>query len=52
MMSPIDAPPATVTFTPTQLAVGFGILASLVLLVVRQARRRGRSNARAPFGRR
>lgn len=44
--------PSAVTFTPTQLAVGFGILASLVLLVVRQARRRGRSDARGPFGRR
>jgi hypothetical protein len=44
--------PSTVTFTPTQLAVGFGIIASLVLLVVRQARRRGRSDARGPFGRR
>ena len=48
---PADPTPATVTFTPTQLAVGFGILASLVLLVVRQARRRGRSG-RGPFGRR
>jgi hypothetical protein len=49
---PADAAPPTVTFTPTQLAVGFGILASLVLLVVRQARRRGRPDARGPFGRR
>ena len=48
---PPEPIPSTVTFTPTQLAVGFGILASLVLLVVRQVRR-GRSDARGPFGRR
>jgi hypothetical protein len=30
-----------VTFTPTQIAVGFGIVASLVLLAARQLRRRG-----------
>ena len=49
---PAEPTPPTVTFTPTQLAVGFGILASLVLLVVRQARRRGRLDGRGPFGRR
>lgn len=42
---------ATAPFTPTQLAVGFGILASLVLLVAGRLRRRGRSD-RGPFGRR
>lgn len=31
-----------VSFTPTQIAVGFGIVASLVLLAARQIRRRGR----------
>jgi hypothetical protein len=36
----------TVTFTPTQIAVGFGIVASLVLLGVRQLRRRGRRGRR------
>ena len=49
---PSEPAPSTVAFTPTQLAVGFGILASLVLLVVRQARRHGRSDGRGPFGRR
>ena len=52
---PTDSPPldqATVAFTPTQLAVGFGILASLVLLLARRIRRRGRSGSRGPFGRR
>ena len=45
---PTDAPPfdqATVAFTPTQLAVGFGILASLVLLLAGRIRRRGRSGS-------
>ena len=32
---------STVAFTPTQLAVGFAILASLVVLVARRMRRRG-----------
>ena len=31
-----------VSFTPTQIAIGFGIVASLVLLAARQFRRRGR----------
>ena len=34
---------STAAFTPTQLAVGFGILASLVVLVARRLGRRGRS---------
>jgi hypothetical protein len=33
--------PTTVVFTPTQLAVGFGILASLLLLAAGWLRRRG-----------
>ncbi len=44
-----ELPPAelpTVAFTPTQMAVGFGILASLVLLVARRMRRRDRSSGR------
>jgi hypothetical protein len=49
---PPEPIPSAVTFTPTQLAVGFGIVASLVLLVARQVRRRGRPDARGPFGRR
>ena len=49
----IPAPEATtVVFTPTQLAVGFGILASLVLLLVGRMRRRGRPGPRGRFGRR
>ena len=49
---PFPAAPAalpTVAFTPTQLAVGFGIVASLVLLVAGRIRRRGRSG-RGRFG--
>jgi hypothetical protein len=40
---PDESPPdaLTVSFTPTQIAVGFGIVASLVLLAARQLRRRG-----------
>ena len=49
---PAEPDPTAVVFTPTQLAVGFGILASLILLLVRQMRRRGRSGSRGPFGRR
>jgi hypothetical protein len=45
-------PPPTVAFTPTQLAVGFGILASLVVLVAGRLRRRQRSRSGGPFGRR
>jgi hypothetical protein len=57
----IEEPPAeaeaphpdqpTAAFTPTQLAVGFGIVASLILLGARRMRRRGRSG-RGLFGRR
>ena len=36
----------TVTFTPVQIAVGFGIVASLILLVARELRRRGRRGRR------
>jgi hypothetical protein len=36
----------SVTFTPTQIAVGFGIVASLLLLAARQLRRRGRRGRR------
>jgi hypothetical protein len=45
---PTPSPPdeLTVTFTPTQIAVGFGIVASLVLLAARQLRRRGRRGRR------
>ena len=41
---PADEPSGElkVGFTPTQIAVGFGIVASLVLLAARQFRRRGR----------
>ncbi len=45
-------PATTAPFTPTQLAVGFGILAAVVALVARSLRRRGRSGRRGPFGRR
>jgi hypothetical protein len=47
--SPSDPSPGdalTVAFTPTQIAVGFGIVASLVLLLARQLRRRGRRGRR------
>ena len=58
---PADAPPPaveaeppptpTAAFSPTQLAVGFGILASLVLLVAGRMRR-NRSRSGGLFGRR
>ena len=44
--------PPTVPFTPTQLAVGFGILAAIVALLAGSLGRRGRSRRRRPFGRR
>ena len=48
-----DRPTATtVVFTPTQLAVGFGIIASLIVLLVGRMRRRGRSGSRGRLGRR
>ena len=46
----VPAPP-TVAFTPTQLAVGFGIIASLVLLVAGRMRR-NRSRSGGLLGRR
>jgi len=49
---PAEPAPATIAFTPTQLAVGFGILASLLVLLVRWMRRGGRPRSRGPFGRR
>jgi len=45
-------PPPSVVFTPTQLAVGFGIIASLVLFAVGRMRRRNRSRSGGLFGRR
>jgi hypothetical protein len=44
--------PAVVPFTPTQLAVGFGILAAVVALVAGSLRRRSRGGRRGPLGRR
>ncbi|HEY6013916.1 MAG TPA: hypothetical protein VIU37_07910 [Candidatus Limnocylindrales bacterium] len=48
------APPATVAgpFTPTQLAVGFGILAAALTLLVGGLRRRSRASRPGRFGRR
>jgi hypothetical protein len=46
---PEAEPPSTVTFTPTQLAVGFGIIASLILLVASRLRR-NRQRRRWPLG--
>jgi hypothetical protein len=43
--------PSVVPFTPTQLAVGFGILAAVVALLAGSLRRRGRGRRRGPFGR-
>ncbi len=48
-------PPSSVAitpFTPTQLAVGFGILAAVVALVAGRLRRRSRAGRHGPFGRR
>ena len=45
-----EAPPPEQTtdlFTPTQLAVGFGILASLAVIVASRLFRRGRSGRRS-----
>jgi hypothetical protein len=44
--APLPSDELSVTFTPTQIAVGFGIVASLLLLVARQLRRRGRRGRR------
>ena len=48
-------PPIATTvspFTPTQLAVGFGILAAIIALVAGSLRRRSRARRRSTFGRR
>ncbi|HEX7950697.1 MAG TPA: hypothetical protein VF494_10140 [Candidatus Limnocylindrales bacterium] len=44
--------PVIAPFTPTQLAVGFGILAAAIAVVARSLRRRSRSGRHGPFGRR
>ena len=49
---PVPAVPATTPFTPTQLAVGFGILAAILALLAGSLRRRPRAGRRGPFGRR
>ena len=46
--SPSDSP-STVAFTPTQLAVGFGIIASLIVLGAGWLRR-NRQRSRWPLG--
>ena len=38
--APLIRPETTVVFTPGQLAVGFGIVASIILFVVGRRRRR------------
>jgi hypothetical protein len=43
-------PAPSVVFTPTQLAVGFGIIASLVLFAIGRMRRRNRSRSGGIFG--
>jgi len=43
-------PAPSVAFTPTQLAVGFGIIASLVLFAIGRMRRRNRSRSGGIFG--
>ena len=53
--APSGAPspaPVVAPFTPTQLAVGFGILAAVVALVAGNLRRRSRAGQRRRFGRR
>lgn len=48
-----EAPsPASIAFSPTQLAVGFGIIASLLLFAVGRLRRRNRSRTSGFLGRR
>jgi hypothetical protein len=44
-------PTPTAPFTPTQLAVGFGILAAIIALLAGSLRRRSRAGRRGPFGR-
>ncbi|MBI3747994.1 MAG: hypothetical protein HY262_03985 [Chloroflexi bacterium] len=53
-VAPASPPPATVTgpFTPTQLAVGFGILAAALALLAGSLRRRSRAGRPGRFGRR
>jgi hypothetical protein len=46
-----ESPVSTAPFTPTQLAVGFGILASMVAILVARMRQHGRGRRRGPFGR-
>jgi hypothetical protein len=48
---PPASPASMAPFTPTQLAVGFGILASIVAILIGRMRRRGRARRRGPFGR-
>ena len=52
--TPAPPPPvgATAPFTPTQLAVGFGILAAVLALLAGSLRRRSRAGRPGPFGRR
>ena len=45
------SPDASAPFSPTQLAVGFSILASLLVIVVGWLRGRGRPGPRGPFRR-
>jgi hypothetical protein len=44
--NPSEPDELTVTFTPVQIAVGFGIVASLLVLAARQLRQRGRRGRR------
>ena len=50
----VPEPPVrpSATFTPTQLAVGFGILAAIIALLARGLRRQSRAGRGGPFGRR
>jgi hypothetical protein len=51
--APAPAPaPATASYTPTQLAVGFAILAAVIALLAGSLRRRTRAGRRGLFGRR
>ena len=51
--APADPPPVddsqAISFTPAQLAVGFGIVASLILLVVSRIRRGRNRRGRWPI---
>jgi len=46
-----EARASTPPFSPTQLAVGFGILASILVIVVGRLRQRGHAGRHGPFGR-